>query len=102
MTLPDPSYHISAEERAKLLPGVDADALERLLQHFSPGSRPAHLKMFSRYLEVADAPGRLPDRSFLRGSPNPELQRMIDAAWGRGENSGAGPAAAPRDRDPTG
>jgi hypothetical protein len=100
--MPDPSYQISADERAKLLPGVNADALERLLQHFSPESRPAHLKMFSRHLEVADAHGRLPDRSFLDGSSNPEMQRLIDAAWGRGESSGPGPAAAPQDRDPTG
>ncbi len=89
MTPPDPSYRISPEERAQLLPGVNADALERLLQQFSPESRPAHLEMFSRCSDVADADGRLPDRSFLRGGSNSEMQRMIDAAWGRGESPGA-------------
>jgi len=101
MTLPDPSYHISAEERAQLLPGVNADALERLLQHFSPEGRPAHLAMFSRRVVVIDAEGRAPGMSFLTGSSNPEMQAMIDAAWGTNESFGTGRPGEPPDRDPT-
>ena len=71
---PDASYSIDAAARARLQPGVDADALERLLRCFPTEFRASHLDMFSIRHMVVDADGRrlaLPFRP-SRSSPRNE------------------------------
>ena len=51
---PDPAFRLSGEERARLRPDYDADALERLLAHLSPDMRPEILESCTdrRYREL--------------------------------------------------
>jgi hypothetical protein len=78
---PDPSCHIDAAARAKLQPGVDPDALERLLRCFPPESRASHLEMFSVRHLVADGNGRIPDVTVLTRISNPVMQNLLEEVW---------------------
>jgi hypothetical protein len=65
----------------RLKPGVDPDALERLLQYFPAESRLSHLEMFSIQKEAVASSGRLPDISALDRISNPVLQRLLEEVW---------------------
>ena len=78
---PDRNYHIGAAARSRLQPGVDADALERLLQYFPAESRASHLDMFSLRHTGVDADGRLPDVTVLDRISDPVLQQLLDEVW---------------------
>ena len=75
---PDSSYHIDAAARLRLQPGVDPDALERLLRCFPKESRTSHLEMFSVRHVVVGADGRAPDVSVLTRISNPVLQNLLE------------------------
>jgi hypothetical protein len=78
---PDDSYHIDAAARARLQPGVDADALERLLRCFPAESRASHLDMFSSRLVMVDADGRAPNVTSLDRISEPVMQRLLEEVW---------------------
>ena len=77
---PDPSCHIDDAARARLQPGVDPDALERLLRCFPAESRASHLDMFSIRL-VVDADGRAADVTVLTRISNPVMQHLLEEVW---------------------
>jgi hypothetical protein len=83
MTLrtPDHNYRIDAVARSRLKPGVDADALERLLQYFPAECRSSHLAMFSIRRVVADAEGRVPDTTTLDRISDPDQQQLLEEIW---------------------
>ena len=78
---PDLSYHIDAVARASLQPGVDPDALERLLQYVPAESRASHLEMFSVRHTVVDADGRAPDVTTLDRISEPMMQSLLEEVW---------------------
>jgi hypothetical protein len=78
---PDPSYHIDAAARARLQPGVDPDALERLLRCFPAESHASHLDMFSIRHIAVDADGRAPDVTVLTRISNPVMHRLLEEVW---------------------
>ena len=45
---PDLTFRLSADQRAKLVPNIDGDAVEKLLQHVEPDGRDHFLAMFTR------------------------------------------------------
>jgi len=77
----DYNYHIDPGTRSRLQPGVDADALERLLQYFPAESRPLHLEMFSSRDVVVDGDGRAPDLAVLDRISHPVLQQLLEEVW---------------------
>lgn len=79
--IPDRSYRIDPTERSRLQPGVDADALERLLQHFPADSRSSHLDMFSVRRVVVDRDGRAPDVTVLTRISDPVMQNLLEEVW---------------------
>lgn len=73
---PDLSYRLTAEDRARVLPPYDPDALERLLQQAIPDIRPLLLE------------GILPERKensspwdHLSRINDPVLQALLEAFW---------------------
>ena len=78
---PDHTYRLEAVARSRLKPGVDADALEHLLQYFPAESRPSHLAMFSLRHEVADSEGRVPDVTVLTRVSDPVMQHLLEEVW---------------------
>jgi hypothetical protein len=83
MSLPSPdrNYRIDAAARLRLRPGVDPDALERLLQYFPAESRASHLEMFSNPNIEVDGDGRRPDVTMLDRISDPVLQRLLEEVW---------------------
>ena len=83
MTRPSPDRicRLDATARSRLNPGMDAAALERLLQYFPAESRPSHLEMFSIRHEVADSEGRVPDVTVLTRISDPVLQTLLEDVW---------------------
>lgn len=78
---PDRSYRIDSDARSRLLPGVDADALERLLQYFPAESRGSHLDMFSIREAAADVDGRIPDATVLDRISDRRMQQLLEEVW---------------------
>jgi hypothetical protein len=78
---PDRNYHIGAAPRSRLKPGVDADALERLLQYFPAESRASHLDMFSIREVPTDTDGQAPDVTVLDRISDPVLQQLLEEVW---------------------
>jgi hypothetical protein len=78
---PDRSYRIDAAARARLHPGVDAEALERLLQHFPAESRASHLEMFSTRHVVVNTDDRAPDVTVLTRISDPGMQLLLEEVW---------------------
>lgn len=78
---PDRAYRIDADERPRLQSGVDADALERLLQYFPAESRASHLEMFSVRRIVDDPHGRPPDITTLTRISEPIMQNLLEEVW---------------------
>ena len=78
---PDRGYHLDADARSRLRPGVDPDALERLLRHFPAESRHSHLEMFSAWPVVASPDGRAPDVTALTRMSDPAMQNLLEEVW---------------------
>jgi hypothetical protein len=74
---PDPYFRLSAEERALVRQGFDADALERLLSHIEPAFRPVLLKDFLQ----PEIPG---EWTLTVQMGDPELQPLLDEVWAKG------------------
>jgi hypothetical protein len=72
---PTRGFHLTASEREKLVPGFDADALERLLARIIPERRTEILA----YFQVPQ------DRSVRLGQliqiKDPELQPILEEVW---------------------
>jgi hypothetical protein len=81
LPLPDPNYHLDAAARLRLKPGVDAEALERLLQYFPAESRASHLALFSSQQDVVAGSGRSADITILDRISHPVLQRLLEEVW---------------------
>jgi hypothetical protein len=78
---PDRSYRIESAARLRLQPGVDADALEQLLQHFPAESRASHLEMFSTRHVTIDSDGHAPGVTVLTRISDPVLQNLLEEVW---------------------
>ena len=78
---PDRGYRIDTVARSRLRPGVDADALEHLLQYFPAESRASHLDMFSIREAAADIDGRIPDVTVLDRISDPRMQQLLEEVW---------------------
>lgn len=68
---PDPAFQLSAETRAALATGFDADALERLLQQIRPDMRGEILS----YFQVGKSRGHLVEIH------DPQLQAILEEVW---------------------
>ena len=80
--LPDPTYRINPETRARIAPQFDAQALERLLQHLAADARQSFIEQFLVSAPVtADAGGRVPDVSILTRISDPVLQDLLEEVW---------------------
>jgi hypothetical protein len=74
LATPDASFRLSAEERAKVLPLYDAEALERLLGMVDPEVRGPMLRMFL----ASEKPG---PRAVLTHLDDPQLQAVLEEVW---------------------
>ena len=81
MPTSDLSYHLDAAARARLQPGVDANALESLLRYFPAESRVSHLDMFSIPWTMVDADGRAEDVTTLDRVSEPVMQQLLEEVW---------------------
>lgn len=70
----DPAYRLDDDDRARLIPGFDADALERLLAMVRPGRRREILAHFQKR-ENGDRLGH------LVAIHDPELQKILEEVW---------------------
>jgi hypothetical protein len=70
----DPVYRLDAQDRGKVLPGFDVDALERLLAAVTPEARRGLLRYFQRP-EKGEQPGMLVEMS------DPRLQPLLEEVW---------------------
>lgn len=68
---PDPAFRLTAEDRAALAPGFDADALERLLRQIRPDMRGEILSCF----QIGTS------RGHLVGIHDPQLQAVLEEVW---------------------
>ncbi|HEX5727591.1 MAG TPA: hypothetical protein VFX98_19115 [Longimicrobiaceae bacterium] len=71
---PDPSFRLTASDRARLLPWYDADALERLLSMYPAAERSGILENFQM-----PEPGQ--QRGLLVQVGHPQLQAILDEVW---------------------
>lgn len=79
LVTPDSSYMLPPEERAKVRPGYDADALERLLAAVMPDARQIILEGFQ-----VPRPGELQPGEWVTPPVHvgdPELQPLVDEVW---------------------
>ena len=74
LPVPDPDFHLSASERARVRQGFDPDALERLLANLEPAVRPMILHSFQ-----LPKPGEPADNVMRMGDPS--LQPLLDEVW---------------------
>lgn len=74
LALADKSFRLSDADRAKLLPGFDVQALERLLGMIRPDMRQEILKSFQQR-EQGQRLGH------LMGFEDPELQTVLEEVW---------------------
>jgi hypothetical protein len=72
---PDRTFRLIPEERAKVLPGYDVEALERLLRIVRPDMRQEILRYFQ--------PGQPGERSrgMLTEFTEPQLQAVLEEVW---------------------
>lgn len=70
---PAADFRLDAAARAKVPPGIDADALERLLAHIIPEERADILAYFQVPLERG--------RGYLMGFHDPQLQPLLEEVW---------------------
>ena len=76
---PDLSYRLAAEERAKVIPGFDVDALERLLRKVRPDMRQEVLGQFQ--LPQPGKPAPLGITEFTEPELNPLLEEVWATLW---------------------
>ena len=76
----DETFRLDATTRARISPGFDVDALERLLQHLEPLGRPVVLDGFllPEYRVSAPAPNTW---WTLKGFTNPALNELLAEVW---------------------
>ncbi|WP_325312619.1 hypothetical protein [Longimicrobium sp.] len=74
LATPTQGYHLDAAARAKVPPGIDASALERLLASVVPERRDEILAYFQ-------VPPDRPDRGYLMRIDDPELQAILEEVW---------------------
>jgi hypothetical protein len=74
LEVPDHDFRLSADERAKIVPDVDPDALERLLGMVRRDIRAEMLKTFQY-----PAPGE--DFGYLFEMEDPRLQAVLEEVW---------------------
>ena len=74
LDVPDADFRLSAEDRARIVPDVDPDALERLLGMVRRDIRMEMLKMFQY-----PAPGER--FGYLFEFAEPELQAVLEEVW---------------------
>jgi hypothetical protein len=74
--VPDPSFRLSAEEKAAVAPAFDPDALERLLSMYPPEGRTELLRRFQQMPDDAEPRVRLVVRL-----GHPELQAALEEVW---------------------
>lgn len=72
---PEADYRLSAAERAKIVPGFDVDALERLLASMNPDMRQEVLAFF-QWRTADGAP-----RGHLYRILDPQLQSILEEVW---------------------
>jgi hypothetical protein len=77
LAYPDPTFRLSADERARVAPAFDADALERLLANMQPQYRPEILKNF---LVRRHEPGE-PILTLTVKMGDPVLNQMLGEVW---------------------
>jgi hypothetical protein len=71
----DQSYRLSADDRARVRPGFDADALERLLQAIRPDMRQEILAHFQFAEDTTRQYG------YLVQFHDPKLQPLLEEVW---------------------
>ena len=76
LVTPETSYHLSAADRARVVPGFDGDALERLLRMVRPDMRQEILAHF----QVPDGTGGR-DLGQLVAFHDPQLQSVLEEVW---------------------
>jgi hypothetical protein len=72
---PDPEFHLSSADRAKVVPGFDVDALERLLASVTPEMRQEVLAFF-QWRSPEGEP-----RGHLYQILDPKLQAILEEVW---------------------
>jgi hypothetical protein len=76
LATPTPDYRIDPPLRARVFPGYDVNALERLLAHVTPERRS---EILSYFLIPNDSSSR--GRGLLTQIKDPELQRILEQVW---------------------
>ena len=78
LDVPDAQYHLTPEQRARVIADYDADALERLLGMVRPDVRDELLSFFV----WSDQPASIgtPSRK-LTELPDPQLQAVLEEVW---------------------
>lgn len=74
MEVPDRGFRLGVEERARVVPDVDPDALERLLGMVRPDARAEMLRLF----QYPAAGERF---AYLFEFTEPELQAVLEEVW---------------------
>jgi hypothetical protein len=74
LDVPDSDFRLTAEDRAKIVPDVDPDALERLLGMVRRDIRAEMLKFFQY-----PTPGE--DLGYLFEFEDPQLQAVLEEVW---------------------
>ena len=76
----DETFHLDAATRARIAPGFDVDALERLLRHLGPLDRPIALAYFvlPQYREYTPGPNQW---WTLKGFTDPVLNELLAEVW---------------------
>ncbi|HEX8393431.1 MAG TPA: hypothetical protein VF665_13890 [Longimicrobium sp.] len=72
---PDPSFRLTAQDRARIRPGYDVDALERLLAAVIPPVRAGLLSSFT----MPEHPAQRVGVTVQMGDP--ALQPLLDEVW---------------------
>lgn len=70
----DPDFHLTPEQRARVRPDFDLEALERLVSVIPAAAREDFLRLFRRTQPGEPAP-------LLLDLEEPELQEMLDAVF---------------------
>jgi len=77
LEVPTPGYRLDPGLRAKVFPGYDVDALERLLSRVTPERRSEILSFFL----VPDNPGDNRGRGLLMVIKDGDLQALLEEVW---------------------
>ena len=77
LEVPTTDYRIDPVVRAKVFPGFDVDALDRLLSRVTPARRSEILS----YFLVPDNPQENKGKGLLMVIKDPELQAVLEEVW---------------------